>query len=232
MEAGPADGRDDALRHSEVPAAARRPRRRDAAHRRDGRHGQARHQGRRHRADDEGRRLRRRVPRRRRAHRQAGVHPGQGFGAHPRRGRGAALDGRRGRRRCSAAASSSTAAATPRSTSPAPPSASARPRRSSSTGARARSMPAHDFEVEEALEEGVHGQVAVDHQAGGRRRADDREDGARREGQPAARPASSKRSQADSLVLALGQDVDLSLLDGVPGLKVRGRRRRGRSRRR
>ena len=29
-------------------------------------------------------------------------------------------------------------------------------------------MPAHDFEVEEALEEGVHGQVAVDDQAGRR----------------------------------------------------------------
>ena len=42
----PADGRHDALRHSEVPAAARRARRRDAAHRRDGRHGQARRQGR------------------------------------------------------------------------------------------------------------------------------------------------------------------------------------------
>jgi hypothetical protein len=27
--------------------------------------------------------------------------------------------------------------------------------------------------------------------------------------------------EADSLVLALGQDVDLSLLDGVPGLQVR-----------
>ena len=32
--------------------------------------------------------------------------------------------------------------------------------------------------------------------------------------------------EADSLVLALGQDVDLSLLDGVPGLDDQGRRGR------
>ncbi len=88
--------------------------------------------------------------------------------------------------RCSAGAWWSTAAATPRSTSRAPPSASARARRSSSTGARASRMPAHDFEVEEALQEGVMikwlstikqaGDV-LDH--GG-------EDGARREGLSAA----------------------------------------------
>ena len=47
-------------------------------------------------------------------------------------------------------------------------------------------MPAHDFEVEEALEEGVHGEVAVDDQAGRGQRADDREDAARRKGQSAA----------------------------------------------
>ena len=35
--------------------------------------------------------------------------------------------------------------------------------------------------------------------------------------------------QADSLVLALGQDVDLSLLDKRAGSRVRGRRRQGRS---
>ena len=34
--------------------------------------------------------------------------------------------------------------------------------------------------------------------------------------------------EADSLVLALGQEADLSLLDGVPGIEVDGRRRRGR----
>ena len=30
----------------------------------------------------------------------------------------------------------------------------------------------------------------------------------------------SEELEADSLVLALGQDVDLSLLDGVPGLEI------------
>ena len=35
---------------------------------------------------------------------------------------------------------------------------------------------------------------------------------------------------ADSLILALGQDTDLSLLDGVPGPGRRGRRGRGRAR--
>ncbi len=34
--------------------------------------------------------------------------------------------------------------------------------------------------------------------------------------------------EADSLVLALGQDVDLSLLEGVPGLEIARRRRAGR----
>ena len=34
---------------------------------------------------------------------------------------------------------------------------------------------------------------------------------------------------ADSLVLALGQETDLSLLDGVPGLEVERRRGRGRT---
>ena len=48
-------------------------------------------------------------------------------------------------------------------------------------------MPAHDFEVEEALQEGVLDQVAVDDQERGRRRhADGRKNGARRVGLPAA----------------------------------------------
>ena len=36
--------------------------------------------------------------------------------------------------------------------------------------------------------------------------------------------------EADSLVLALGQETDLSLLDGVPGHRGRGRRGAGRRR--
>jgi hypothetical protein len=89
-----ADGwRHDALRHPQVPPAARRARRRAAAHRRPGRRAATRHQGDEHRQDDERRRLSRRIPCGRRAHRQAGIHPGQGFVAHPRRRGRAALDG-------------------------------------------------------------------------------------------------------------------------------------------
>ena len=81
-------------------------------------------------------------------------------------------------------------------------------------------MPAHDFEVEEALEEGVHDQVAVDDQEHGdegtltveKMVLDDK-------GFP--QPTGEFETlEADSLVLALGQDVDLSLLDGVPGLEI------------
>ena len=85
-------------------------------------------------------------------------------------------------------------------------------------------MPAHDFEVEEALQEGVlikwlstiknmsdsgsgGGTLTVEKMA-----LDDK-------GFP--QPTGEFETlEADSLVLALGQDVDLSLLDGVPGLEV------------
>src|SRR5450631_2991433 len=81
-------------------------------------------------------------------------------------------------------------------------------------------MPAHDFEVEEALEEGVMmkwlstiknveaGLITVEKMA-----LDDT-------GFP--QPTGEFETlQADSVVLALGQDVDLSLLQGVPGLEVK-----------
>jgi len=81
-------------------------------------------------------------------------------------------------------------------------------------------MPAHDFEVEEALQEGVlikwlstiknmadEGTLTVE-----KMRLDDK-------GFP--QPTGEFETlEADSLVLALGQDVDLSLLDGVPGLQI------------
>jgi 2-oxoacid:acceptor oxidoreductase delta subunit (pyruvate/2-ketoisovalerate family) len=81
-------------------------------------------------------------------------------------------------------------------------------------------MPAHDFELEEALQEGVlvkwlstiksmssEGTLAVEKMA-----LDEK-------GFP--QPTGEVETlEADSLVLALGQDVDLSLLDGVPGLRV------------
>ncbi len=82
-------------------------------------------------------------------------------------------------------------------------------------------MPAHDFEVEEALQEGVmlkwlstikqvdeSGTLTVEKMA-----LDDK-------GFP--QPTGEFETlESDSLVLALGQDVDLSLLEGVPGLDVK-----------
>jgi len=80
-------------------------------------------------------------------------------------------------------------------------------------------MPAHDFEVEEALQEGVlirwlstikqasEGSITIEKMA-----LDDT-------GFP--QPTGELETlAADSVVLALGQDVDLTLLKGVPGLEV------------
>ena len=80
-------------------------------------------------------------------------------------------------------------------------------------------MPAHDFEVEEALEEGVlmkwlstvkradAGKLVLE-----RMELDDT-------GFP--QPTGElEELEADALVLALGQDADLSLLEGVPGIEV------------
>ncbi len=80
-------------------------------------------------------------------------------------------------------------------------------------------MPAHDFEVEEALQEGVlikwlstikqagQSSITVEKMA-----LDDK-------GFP--QPTGEFETlAADSVVLALGQDVDLSLIEGVPGLTV------------
>ncbi len=81
-------------------------------------------------------------------------------------------------------------------------------------------MPAHDFEVEEALQEGVmikwlstikeaaESSITVEKMV-----LDDK-------GFP--QPTGELETlEADSVVLALGQDVDLGLLKGVPGLEVR-----------
>src|SRR6516162_10247570 len=83
-------------------------------------------------------------------------------------------------------------------------------------------MPAHDFELEEALEEGVlmkwlstikrmdEGVITVEKMV-----LDE-------SGFP--QPTGQLETlEADSLVLALGQDVDLSLLNGVPELKIKDR---------
>jgi 2-oxoacid:acceptor oxidoreductase delta subunit (pyruvate/2-ketoisovalerate family) len=82
-------------------------------------------------------------------------------------------------------------------------------------------MPAHDFEVEEALQEGIlikwlstiknvsdAGTLTVEKMV-----LDDT-------GFP--QPTGELETlESDSLILALGQDVDLSLLDGAPGLEVK-----------
>jgi len=81
-------------------------------------------------------------------------------------------------------------------------------------------MPAHDFEVEEALDEGVmmrwlstikrveEGKITVEKMV-----LDEK-------GFP--QPTGEFETlEADTVVLALGQDVDLSLLEGVPGLAIK-----------
>ncbi len=81
-------------------------------------------------------------------------------------------------------------------------------------------MPAHDFEVEEALQEGVMIKwLSTIKQAGDstitveKMALDDK-------GWP--QPTGEFETlEADSVVLALGQDVDLSLLDNVPGLNIK-----------
>jgi 2-oxoacid:acceptor oxidoreductase delta subunit (pyruvate/2-ketoisovalerate family) len=82
-------------------------------------------------------------------------------------------------------------------------------------------MPAHDFEVEEALQEGIlikwlstiknvsdEGALTIEKMV-----LDEK-------GTP--QPTGEFETlESDSLVLALGQDVDLSLLNGVPGLEIK-----------
>ena len=80
-------------------------------------------------------------------------------------------------------------------------------------------MPAHDFEVEEALEEGVMMKwLSTIKQADeGKLLLEKMELDASGFPQPTGE---TEELQADSVVLALGQEADLSLLDGVPGLEI------------
>jgi NADPH-dependent glutamate synthase beta subunit-like oxidoreductase len=80
-------------------------------------------------------------------------------------------------------------------------------------------MPAHDFEVEEAAEEGIEMRwlSTVKHFQGGRLALERME--LDESGFPQA-TGEVEELEADSLVLALGQEADLSLLDGVPGIEV------------
>lgn len=81
-------------------------------------------------------------------------------------------------------------------------------------------MPAHSFEVEEALEEGVmmHWLSTIKSMDEGAITVEKMELDDTGFPQPTGE---FETLEADSLVLALGQDVDLSLLDGVDGLSVK-----------
>ena len=183
---GSARRRHDALRHPAVPAAARRARCRDSAHPRPGRRARARLQGfecPRHHA---GGPLRRGVPRGRRAHRQARLHSGGRSRAHARRRVGAARHGRRGQ-----------ADARPARRRVRRRQYRARRRAHGEAAGRHRidhRLPPHARKDAGARLRGRGGaagrradQVAVDDQEHGRRgHAHRREDGARRQGLPAA----------------------------------------------
>jgi NADPH-dependent glutamate synthase beta subunit-like oxidoreductase len=80
-------------------------------------------------------------------------------------------------------------------------------------------MPAHDFEVEEAEEEGVMMKwlSTIKHADDGRLLLEKMELDETGFPQPTGE---TEELEADSVILALGQEADLSLLEGVPGLEV------------
>jgi 2-oxoacid:acceptor oxidoreductase delta subunit (pyruvate/2-ketoisovalerate family) len=80
-------------------------------------------------------------------------------------------------------------------------------------------MPAHDFEVEEAEEEGVMMKwlSTIKHAEGGKLTIEKMALDETGFPQPTGE---LEELESDSLVLALGQEADLSLLDGVPGLEI------------
>ena len=80
-------------------------------------------------------------------------------------------------------------------------------------------MPAHDTEVEEALQEGILIKWLSTIRRAGDRSITIEKMTLDEQGQP--QPTGEvEELAADSLVLALGQDVDLSLLEGVPRLEI------------
>ena len=88
-------------------------------------------------------------------------------------------------------------------------------------------MPAHGDELDEALGEGVTDAVALDGRAASRATAScSRRCGSTTKGFPEP-TGEFEELDADSLVLALGQDTDLSLLEQAAGVDGRRRRRRG-----
>jgi NADPH-dependent glutamate synthase beta subunit-like oxidoreductase len=82
-------------------------------------------------------------------------------------------------------------------------------------------MPAHDFEVEEAVEEGVKMKwlSTVKHADAGKLEIERMELDESGFPQPTGE---IEELEADSLVLALGQEADLSLLEGVSGIEAEG----------
>ncbi len=81
-------------------------------------------------------------------------------------------------------------------------------------------MPAHDLEVEEALQEGVMVKwlSTIKGEDGGVLTIEKMALDAKGNPQPTGE---FETLEADSLILALGQDVDLSLLDGIVGLRMK-----------
>ena len=80
-------------------------------------------------------------------------------------------------------------------------------------------MPAHDFEVEDALQEGISIKWLSTIKEAGESDVMIEKMALDENGFP--QPTGEfERIEADSLVLALGQDSDLSLLDSVPGLTI------------
>ncbi len=80
-------------------------------------------------------------------------------------------------------------------------------------------MPAHDFEVQEAIEEGIQFRwLSTIKEAGD---ASFKVEKMRLDEKGFPQPTGEFETiEADSLVLALGQDVDLSFLERVPGLEI------------
>ncbi len=84
-----------------------------------------------------------------------------------------------------------------------------------------KEMPAHDFELEEALEEGVLVKWLSTIKEAGAEELTIEKMALDEKGFP--QPTGEfETPAADSVVLALGQDVDLGLLEGVPDLEVQG----------
>jgi NADPH-dependent glutamate synthase beta subunit-like oxidoreductase len=81
-------------------------------------------------------------------------------------------------------------------------------------------MPAHSFEADEALEEGVkiNWLRAIRHIDNTTMTVEEMEVDANGRPQPTGR---FEKLEADSLILALGQEVDLSVLERIPGIQLR-----------